>query len=436
MPNFLGVKVKDTSFVEKLKVRSYYLWIALVALVLRVIWALAVPVIPIADSGAYDTFARNLAFCNNYGWDCNAPSAYWPVGPSFVYSLFYKLFGHTYLPIVLLNIVLGVVTILLTMYLAERWFERRMAALTGILLALWISQIQFTTVLASEQMFTALIVVALVIWSSESINMWGRAALVGATLAAASYVRPTAMLLPLVLMFIRYISTHRAIENLKATFVMFLVIALLIAPWSIRNTQAFGQFVTISTNGGANLWMGNNPVSTGEYMDLPPEVANMNEAQRDKHLKSLAIAHIKEDPVLFVRRTIDRLIVTYSRETISVVWNEAGLKQRYGQWIITPMKLLTQLYWVPMFCLGVLGVVLFGIREGWLIALTHPTVLLWGYFTLIHAVIVAQDRYHFPSIPMIAILASYSLITLLDWQVKKRGLGLKLAEKQKQGYTH
>lgn len=431
------VETKDFfMFIEKLKIKPYYLWIALTALVLRVIWAIAVPVVPIADSAAYDTFAHNLAFCNNYGWDCQAPSAYWPVGPSFVYSLFYKLFGHTYLPIVLLNIGLGVVTILLTMHLAERWFERRTAALTGILLALWVSQIQFTTVLASEQLFTTLIVAALVIWSNESINIWGRAALAGSVLAAASYVRPTAILLPLVLMFIRYTTTRRVIETVKATVVMFLVIALLVAPWSIRNTQAFGQFVTISTNGGANLWMGNNPASTGEYMDLPPEVVNMNEAQRDKHLKSLAVAHIKENPVLFVRRTINRLVVTYSRETISVAWNEAGLKQRYGQWIITPMKLLTQLYWIPMLCLGVLGVTLLGIREGWLKALTHPTVLLWGYFTAVHAVIVAQDRYHFPSIPMIAILASYSLVTLLDWQLKKRAIALKLAEKQKQGYIH
>jgi len=36
---------------------------------------------------------------------------------------------------------------------------------------------------------------------------------------------------------------------------------------------------------------------------------------------------------------------------------------------------------------------------------------------------VAQDRYHFPSIPVIAMLAAYTLIMLLDWRIKKLPMG-------------
>jgi hypothetical protein len=322
------------------------------------------------------------------------------------------------LPIIIFNLLLAGLTIGLSIYLAERWFGRRTAALTGILLACWISQIQFTTVLASEQLFTTSILVGLTLWSQETINIWGRAALVGGILAAASYVRPTAMLIPVLLMFLRYLSTRKVKENLVATFVMFLVMGLLIAPWSIRNTQAFGQFVTISTNGGANLWMGNNPASTGAYMDMPPEVSEMNEAQRDQYLKSLAVAHIKAQPLLFATRTIQRIITTHDRESIGVAWNEQGLSSRYGQWILTPLKLLNQLYWIPMLGLGLAGIVHLGLQQGWLTVLCHPTVLMWGYFTAVHAAIVAQDRYHFPRIPMIALLAASMLIAILNWRLK------------------
>ena len=54
-------------------------------------------------------------------------------------------------------------------------------------------------------------------------------------------------------------------------------IAATIAPWSIRNNAVFGEFVLLSTNGGPNLWMGNNPDSTGFYMPLPSSVDGLSE---------------------------------------------------------------------------------------------------------------------------------------------------------------
>jgi hypothetical protein len=402
------------SLKRHLKAYPYYLWITLLAIGLRIIWSIAVPVIPVSDSAAYDKFAQNLANCQNYGWNCHTPSAYWPVGTSFVYAILYRLFGQSYTPIVLFNLVLAGITSVLAMRLAEQWFGRRVAALTGILLAFWCSQIQFTTVLASEQLTIALTLMVLAVWEYEHLNLWSRAAIVGMILAAACYVRPTAGLIPVLLLILRYLSTRKVKENILATGIMLAVMGLLIAPWSIRNTQAFGQFVTISTNGGANLWMGNNPASNGGFMELPPETRGMNEAERDKYLKSLAIDHIKDQPFLFAKRTVQRLITTYDRESIGVAWNEPGLVTRYGTGILMPLKVLNQLYWLPMLGLGLIGAILLGMQRGWTAALFHPTILFWGYVTAIHAVIVAQDRYHFPAIPMIAMLAAFALIAGFD----------------------
>ncbi len=397
-----------------LQSRRYYRWILVAAFVLRLIWAIAVPVEPVSDSNAYDTFAKNLANCQNYGWDCDNPTAYWPVGTSFIYALLYRTFGHHYAPIVGLNLLLGLATIWLSMYLAERWFNRRVAVITGVLLALWVSQIQFVTVLASEPIFTFLIVAALALWEAKGIRFFLKAVLLGVVLAAASYVRPTALLAPVLLMFLRYMKTKEILRSLASAVIMLTVMALLIAPWTLRNAQAFGRAVTISTNGGANLWMGNNPASSGGYMDLPPETKGMNEAERDRYLKDLAIAHIKERPDLFAIRTVKRVVDTYSRESIGVAWNETGLSRRYGNWILLPLKILNQLYWLPVLGLSLIGVFLCIQLNGWLAAMSNPSILFWGYFTAVNAVIVAQDRYHFPSIPMIGMLAAAALIYLLD----------------------
>jgi len=35
--------------------------------------------------------------------------------------------------------------------------------------------------------------------------------------------------------------------------------------------------------------------------------------------------------------------------------------------------------------------------------------MAWGYFAFVHAVTVGADRYHFPSIPFIAMLAGCAL---------------------------
>ena len=64
--------------------------------------------------------------------------------------------------------------------------------------------------------------------------------------------------------------------------------------------------------------------------------------------------------------------------------------------------------------LGLAGVAFLLMRKGLWRMLFHPTVLLWGYFGSVHAVIVIQDRYHFPSIPLIAALAAFSLASGWD----------------------
>ena len=383
-----------------------YVKIIFIALLLRILWAIAVPVIPIADSHAYDVFAQNLANGNGYGWGENNLTSYWPPGTSFVYAIFYFIFGHHYLPIIIFNLALSAITIWATMSLAEAWFNLRIAIISGLILAFWPAQIQFTTVLASELLFTALVMIGLWLWQKETFTLRSRAIGVGVIIGMTSYVKPTALLIPFLLLFFRVIATREIFKTCIATLVMLLIMALIIAPWSYRNSQLYGELTLISTNSGANLWMGNNPNSNGGYMKLPEEVKGMNEYQRNQYLKSSAKNHIKEKPFLFIQRCFKRLFDTHSRESIGIVWNEKGLISRYGKGILLPLKVINLIYWWTVLGLGVTGIVLLVKEYGWLIMLSHPTVIFWGYYAGVHAVIVSQDRYHFPSVPMIAVLAA------------------------------
>lgn len=388
-------------------------WVILLglAIVLRVGWALLVPVVPVSDSQAYDVFARNIALHGVYGWEPGLPSAYWPVGTSFIYAVLYRAFGPGYGAIVALNVACGAGIVALTTLLTRRWFGRRAAVLAGALVACWPSLVQFTTVLASELPFTVLVLGAMAIWLREGRTL-PHAVWAGVLLAGACYIRPTALLLPAVLAVLSLARGERLSRTAAGTGVAVIVMLALLAPWSIRNTLLFDRFVLVSTNGGANTWMGNNPASTGYYVDLPTSVEHLGEAERDAFLAGEAKRYILADPVRFVARTAVKLVRLHDRESIGIAWNAQGLAGRLPPSAVLGLKLASNLYWWVVLGLAVGGVGLLARRTGWRV-LFHAAVVTWGYFAAVHAITVVQDRYHLPSNPFIAALAGLALAAVL-----------------------
>jgi hypothetical protein len=384
--------------------------VVLLGVAVRAGWALLVPVRPLSDSNAYDTLARNLALGNGYCWEPGQLTAYWPVGTSFLYSVLYRLFGFTYTPIVILNIFLSAAVIALTMALAGRWFGPAVARAAGLLLALWPSQIQFTTVLASELPFVLVLLAALWVWGGECSRVRGRGVLAGALLAGASYIRPTALLLPAVFAVLRP-PGRSFFQRLLGLAGMVAPMAVLIVPWAVRNWQVFGRPVLISTNGGANTWMGNNPVTTGGYMAVPEAAPGVNEADRDRQLRDAAVRYIAQHPGRFLVRTLTKLVVLHDRETIGVAWNLEGLRSRFSPAMVATLKVVSTVFWWGVLAAAGVGVAVLLRRQGWL-ALCHPVLILWAYFAVLHAVTVIQDRYHFPSVPFVAVLAALPLSRL------------------------
>jgi hypothetical protein len=396
--------------------RSLFI-VLLTALILRVIWAFIVPVVPLSDSYAYDVFARNLASGVGYGWGPGNLAAHWPVGTSFIYSLFYRGFGVTYVPIVVFNVCISLGTIWLAMTLATRWFGKQVAFNAGLLLAFWPAQIEFVSILGSELPFNALLMTWLVIWDSMRSKPWIAGVALGVVAAATCYVRPTALLIPVVLLVIDMARDRRFVEpTLKAAMTL-LIACLLIAPWSIRNTRLLGSFVQISTNGGVNFWEGNNPTSDGSTQALPAETMNMNEALRDRYLGRLAAAYIREHPGKFIVRTLSKAVRLYSHESIGVYWNKAGLESRFGYRVFTPLKVFSSFYWACALMLGLGGLIGLVRQIGPVRALFHPAVTFWLYFTAVYAVTVIQDRYHFAAVPFIALLGGLALTQLSSLRV-------------------
>ncbi len=386
--------------------KSALISILIISAILRILWAGAVPVHPVSDGWVYDLFAKNLATGIGYAWGPGNLTARWPVGTSFIYSVLYRIFGFTYTPIVLFNVLISLGTIWLSMALARHWFNEGVAIITGLAFTFWPSQIEFVSVLASELIFNFLLLIWLAVWELAPLNRWARAFLIGCLAAATCYIRPVALVLPVVFCFVEILRERRYLLPMARAAIVLVTMTVLIAPWSIRNTRISGRFAQISTNGGINFWQGNNPAG---MQVLPPDTARMQEADRDIYLGNIAKAYVRQYPGRFVMRTLKKAVSIYSHETIGVHWNLPGLTGRYGGSVILPLKLLNDLYWWLVLALGLIGSGVLVIQRGSWAAITSIPILMWLYFTAFYSVFHAEDRFHFATLPFIAMLAGVAL---------------------------
>lgn len=381
---------------------------------LRILWVLAIPVVPVSDSEAYHLLARTLVDHGVYGWSPQEPTAFWAVGTSALAAFTY-LFTDSHAGIVLLNLIAGGMILVLTHHLSARWFGPRVALLALALVAFWPNLIFFTTILSSELFFIAMTLAGLFFWQRPVGNPWVNLVLAGLIWGLTSYIRPVILLAPVALALVDLARGPRRFARTAASAaITMLLIVLVAAPWTLRNQRVFGEPVLISTNFGANLWMGNNPDSTGGYMPLPPEVATMSELERDAWLEAEAKRFILENPGADIRLLGQKLVRLYIRETIGVVWNETSLRALAGDTGILAAKLVATGYWYLLLLGAVAGVVVIGRSQGLVAALFNQPVALWGYFTALHVVVVADDRYHMPASPFIVVLTAVALNAALS----------------------
>jgi 4-amino-4-deoxy-L-arabinose transferase-like glycosyltransferase len=395
------------------------------ALVLRLAWAIWIPVVPLSDSVAYDTFANMIATHGVFGWTPSQPSSFWPVGTSALYAALYTLFGHHFIAIVGFNNILSTIVVGLTIWLARLFFDNETAIVAGSILAIWPSEVAYVTILASELPFTFFVLLGYCAWFSPRLSDLSRGATSGLAFAAATYVRPVALLLPILLWLTNLRDFHKLRGQLSVMLLAMAVIAVCIAPWSIRNTRLYGHFMLLSSNGGVVLWEGNNPDSVGVDMAVPDYVVKLTEYERDKELSAAALRYITDHPVAFVLRTAKKAILLHLNETIAVHWNAEGIKQRIGESAILPLKLLMQAYWSLLLLLALAGIVVLIQNNGPIPTFMHPIVATWIYFTAVYSVMLVQDRYHFPSHPLIAMLAAIAIVSAVR-RVQGVAIGARL----------
>jgi 4-amino-4-deoxy-L-arabinose transferase-like glycosyltransferase len=220
----------------------------------------------IHGSDAYDAYAQNLLETNVYGRRTpGVADAYIPPLYGYILAGVYSLFGRSYLPVVLLHIVLDCASITFLYHLCKRLFPHGawVGMLAGTFYAIYPYLIfqnltQIDTPIFMSLLYAFLLLAVLLRERPKlDAGAWGIAALAGVVLGFMALSRPNALIVaPLVgvwFLFRRSI-WQSVVRLLPVAFVSVLVVL----PWVIRNYGLYGTFVPVALNGGANFYQGNN----------------------------------------------------------------------------------------------------------------------------------------------------------------------------------
>ena len=196
-----------------------------------------------------------------------------------------------------------------------------------------------------------------------------------------------------------------------------LSMALTVLPWTLRNWQVLGHPVVVSTNGGTNFLIGNNPEATGEYRPLASAAVRgawHDEIARERIAYGEALTFIRDLPGQVVALAAKKVVPLFSRGWDGIYENFRFAEPNRKGTARILLYALSQLYLV-----GVIGSAIATVitcRRG----RDNSSLLLAviAYWSLVHMVFVSGPRYRFPIMPLLVVLSgAYVARTLSRCQV-------------------
>ncbi|GAB6876275.1 ArnT family glycosyltransferase [Thermaerobacter litoralis] len=419
-----------------------FLAVTALALALRVGLAVYLQPVPISDFRAYWNIAVDLAHGKGYVTEAGTPSAYRPIGYPLLLSVVVRIFGEDWFYAIVVQALMGTGIVVATAWLATRLFGAGTGLAAGLLTAILPDHLLWSTVLDSEIPFMLFMLLGVGLWvpargPAGFIPSPKRLVLSGLCLGFAALIRP--VMLPAAGLFLLYVAlstlgawrtpgTWRRI--LAGTAAVTLGTVLVVAPWTIRNYVALGAFIPVSTNGGVNLWQGNNPAANGAFFWPTDPAENPlltveSQVERDRLGRRLALQWIRENPGDFVR-----LGFVKWRHLLTDVRTAPNFAIRKASRPVPPAvreHIVPVLRWalyvlLTLTALGLLGWLARG-RAGSAAELgrTSLPALFLLYMLALHFVFPAWDRFRFPFTPFMAILAGLALSAPVEAMRRRRG---------------
>jgi 4-amino-4-deoxy-L-arabinose transferase-like glycosyltransferase len=410
----LDLAARLAAWLENLPRPAFLAGLLIGALLVRLAVILFMGITLKSDSMTYNDLAIDWARSGSY-IEAGKPTGYWPPGNPWFLSRLYLLFGELPAVAAVVNTLLNLVSLLLVYRMMVRSCTERTARLTALMVALLPSQVFFVTFLVSEHLFTLLLLLAL--WLILEADQKARGTLwqyglAGAVLGLATLTRSVLMAFPAVLVIYWVMVRVSWRQILARTLLVVAGGVVVTAPWIVRNYQQVGA-ATISTTGGVNFYIGNNPQSGMGWSDIDTVLFMLHDPVYEAHNDSLGYAlgwqYIREHPVAFVKRAIMKVGYLYVGDVDAVVYQlmDSAKYDRFDIFVLIGWLMQTT-FFLLLLASGA-GLLRYcrmdDWRSGFLLLL-----LVVGYWTALHAVFFGAGRFHYPIVPMLAAFAALYVV--------------------------
>jgi hypothetical protein len=308
------------------------------------------------DERQYIDIAQGLR--NGHGFELNgSPTAYRPPAWPVLVAVFLRL-G---LPLSLLSLIPAgamIAAAAVAAVLGVKVSRSSWGALAGVAVLAYPVNI-YTAVTLYPQAFATLLVVtlwlvALLITDDGAVQARRRASLylvLGLVASLLSLSVPTLAFTGLAVV-VWVVFAVRG-DRIRAALYGFSALFAPIVVWSIRNIMTLGAPVPLSTSGGLNLLIGNNPTATGSSgvaVDIsgPLRTASrMNEVQRDAYLRQSALDWVIHHPFDSITLYAAKVANYFSPYNEPVTASEGSNAQRliaYVSFALLVLLVLTRLF--------------------------------------------------------------------------------------------
>jgi 4-amino-4-deoxy-L-arabinose transferase-like glycosyltransferase len=382
---------------------------------------------PVFDAAAYAEIARNLDEDRGFtlGAGATQPASNYSPGLPLLAAGAYEVTGGVHERMVRLVLaLLGTLAVLFT-YLIGRRLSGPGAGLIGAAaIAIYPALLEYQGMLMGEPLAATLLSAAVlaVLWAGTSRARW---LLPGALFGLLALVRPeylgVALLVSLAVL-VREIRVDWRRSASKAALLL-VGVAVVVAPWTVRNAIALDRFVPVSTGGGQVLFAGTYLPSDGdpekvgtEVVAHHPELFGPGALQNLRLEQILARLAAHRYPELESDRALSRMgreqlwddIGEEPLEYAGFVATKVGRIWSHGPWDVMRQPIWELLHWA-LVAFGLIGLAVLALQRRWE-ALLLATIFV--AITAISALLVASPRRVLVMMPLVAALAGSGIIWL------------------------
>jgi tetratricopeptide (TPR) repeat protein len=373
----------------------------------------------VLDSRAYVRLAEQVV-----GGDYALGSDVYYLSPFYIYFLafLFALSGGSLLVVKAVQAVLGALAVGLVFATARRWHGARSAWIAGVLAA-GTGVFTFNEVLILQSALDPfLAALALYLLSRALSTGSGRDfAATGLALGVFALNRPNA--LAYVVALVVWLGVRERCRGWRRALALACGVAIPLAPVAVRNVVVAGDFVLISSHGGLNFYIGNNPEADGTYHRVPGITPSIEGQEKDARLLAeralgrrlrasevsayfyaRAWAWIREHPGTALRLLFRKIAYVFNATDLSLNYSYAYYSRdeptllRFlvvGPWLLVPLGL-------------------WGLAALWR---RVPGFALWASFVPLYALSVAaffvSSRYRLPLLVPLCVGAGAAVDKLL-----------------------